>query len=120
MRAELRLLKILGLCHLLPFITSSVGAQTANFFYVNSNNLLLADQLGRRPFTLPPNMPLECVRLLRGAFEKMLIDASFLKATAAPNLDIDVLPGFEVQSMRDNLYDISPELIELACQPITP
>jgi hypothetical protein len=114
----MRLLATLGLCHLLPFITSSVGAQTADSFYVNRNDLLLADQLWRRPFTLPPDMPLERVLLLREAFEKMSIDASFLKATAALNLDIDVLPGVEVQFMRDNLYDIPPELIELACQPV--
>ncbi len=120
MRADMRLLRTLGLCHLLPFITTSVGAQTTDASYVNRNDLLLADQLWGSPFTLPPNMPLERVRLLREAFEKMSIDASFLKETAALNLDIDVVPGVEVQFMRDNLYAIPPELIELACQPITP
>lgn len=83
-------------------------------------DLLLAGQLWGRPFALPPETPPERVRIMREAFDKMSSDAGFLKEAATLGLDIDILPGLEMQSMLEKLYGLPPDLVELARQSITP
>lgn len=83
-------------------------------------DLLLAGQLWGRPFALPPDTPADRVRIMREAFDKMSADAGFLKEAASIGLDIDVLSGLEMQSMLERLYNLPPDLIELARQSITP
>jgi hypothetical protein len=50
----------------------------------------------------------------------MSSDAGFLKEAATLGLDIDILPGLEMQSMLEKLYGLPPDLVELARQSITP
>jgi hypothetical protein len=83
-------------------------------------DLLLAAQLWGRPFTLPPGVAADRVALMRKAFDAMSADEIFLKEAVKLNLDIDILPGLEMQAMLEQLYALPPDVVELARRSITP
>jgi tripartite-type tricarboxylate transporter receptor subunit TctC len=83
-------------------------------------DLLLAAQLWGRPFTLPPGVTGDRVAIMRKAFDVMSADEMFLREAVKLNLDIDILPGLEMQAMLEQLYALPPDVIELARKSITP
>jgi hypothetical protein len=57
---------------------------------------------------------------MRKAFDAMSADEMFLREAVKLNLDIDILPGLEMQAMLEQLYALPPDVIELARKSITP
>ena len=65
------------------------------------------------PMFAPPGVPAERVQELRMAFEAMLKDPQFLADAAKQNMDIDLVPGTELQRLVGELYATPPEVIEI-------
>jgi tripartite-type tricarboxylate transporter receptor subunit TctC len=68
--------------------------------------------IGRSIFTTP-NVPADRVALLRGAFDSMLKDAEFIADANKLNLDIESLPGRELQAYFANV-SFEPSLVARA------
>jgi tripartite-type tricarboxylate transporter receptor subunit TctC len=56
-----------------------------------------------RSFMTTPNVPADRVALLRNAFDSMLTDEEFIADAAKLNLDIESLPGGELQAYFSNV-----------------
>ncbi|MBI4522828.1 MAG: hypothetical protein HY695_03330 [Deltaproteobacteria bacterium] len=64
-----------------------------------------------RPYVVPPGTPKERVQVLRKAFMDMLKDPAFLAEAKKSNLDLDPLPGEEVEKIVSQLFKLSPTLL---------
>jgi tripartite-type tricarboxylate transporter receptor subunit TctC len=60
----------------------------------------------------PPGVPAERLAELRTAFEAMLKDPQFLADAKKQNMDVDLVPGTELQRLTSELYATPPEVIE--------
>ncbi len=60
-------------------------------------------QMGR-PFFAPPGVPAERVELLRKAFDATMKDPAFIAEAAQLHLELNPLPGSEVQALIERLY----------------
>lgn len=58
-----------------------------------------------RPFFAPPNVPADRVKALRAAFASMIKDKAFLEEARKLNLDIDFVPGEELQKIVADIID---------------
>ena len=58
-----------------------------------------------RPFFAPPNVPADRVKALRAAFAAMIKDKAFLEEARKLNLDIDFVPGEELQKIVADIID---------------
>jgi tripartite-type tricarboxylate transporter receptor subunit TctC len=67
-----------------------------------------------RPYVLPPGVPADRVEAYRRAFEATMKDPEFLEEAAKIKLNIDPLPGAEVQKIVEQIYSTPPELVERA------
>jgi tripartite-type tricarboxylate transporter receptor subunit TctC len=65
-----------------------------------------------RPFAGPPNIPAERLTVLRRGFEAMAKDAEFLAAAKRQDIEIDLTPGEEVQTVVAAIIATPPEIIE--------
>jgi tripartite-type tricarboxylate transporter receptor subunit TctC len=65
------------------------------------------------PMFAPPGVPAERVQELRKAFETMLKDPQFLADAAKQNMDIDLVPGAELQKLVNELYTTTPDVLEI-------
>ena len=65
------------------------------------------------PMFAPPGVPTERVQELRKAFEAMLKDPQFLADAAKQNMDIDLVPGAELQKLVNELYTTTPDVLEI-------
>jgi tripartite-type tricarboxylate transporter receptor subunit TctC len=74
---------------------------------------LESDAVFAWPMFAPPGVPAERVQELRTAFEAMLKDPQFLADAAKQNMDIDLVPGTELQRLVGELYATPPEVIEI-------
>jgi len=66
-----------------------------------------------RPFVGPPEMPKARVAALRNAFMATMKDPAFLKDAKKRRLEIDPIPGEEVEKLVKELYDTPAELARL-------
>jgi tripartite-type tricarboxylate transporter receptor subunit TctC len=73
---------------------------------------LFATQEMGRPFATPPGVPEDRIAALRQAFDQTMRDPEFLEAARQSNLDIDPIPGTEVQAIMERLYGTPREVIE--------
>jgi tripartite-type tricarboxylate transporter receptor subunit TctC len=73
---------------------------------------LFATQEMGRPLATPPGVPEDRVVALRQAFDETMRDPEFLEAARRANLDIDPIPGAEVQAIMERLYKTPHEVIE--------
>jgi tripartite-type tricarboxylate transporter receptor subunit TctC len=64
-----------------------------------------------RPFTLPPGVPKERVRILRTAFEEMQKDKAFLAEADKMKLTIEPVTGDELTRMIHDLFALDPTLL---------
>jgi hypothetical protein len=64
-----------------------------------------------RPYLLPPGVPSERSAALRKAFAETLADNEFRAEAKRMRLDVDAVPGAEVQSTIARLYAAPPKLI---------
>jgi hypothetical protein len=74
---------------------------------------LESDAVFAWPMFAPPGTPAERVRELRAAFEAMLKDPQFLADAAKQNMDIDLVPGTELQRLVGELYATPQEVLEI-------
>ncbi len=63
-----------------------------------------------RPYVLPPGTPKDRVQLLRRAFLDTMKDPDFLADTKKSRLDVDPLPGEEVERIVAALFKLGPGL----------
>jgi tripartite-type tricarboxylate transporter receptor subunit TctC len=72
--------------------------------------LLSAPTTIGRPFFAPPNVPADRVKALRAAFASMIKDKAFLEEAQKLNLDIDFVPGEELQKIVADIIDAPAEV----------
>lgn len=66
----------------------------------------------QRPYSLPPGVPEERVKLLRTAFMDTLKDPAFLKEAKGARIDVDPIDGMTTTKMFGELYDLSPQFVK--------
>lgn len=67
-----------------------------------------------RPYVLPPGVPADRVAAYRKAFDETMKDPEFLADAKKLRLDINPLPGVEVQKIVEELYKTPPALAQKA------
>ena len=67
-----------------------------------------------RAFMAGPRVPPERVALLRAAFDSMMLDPELLREMNAKNLEIDYMPGDELQALARGVGRMSPEVVAKA------
>jgi tripartite-type tricarboxylate transporter receptor subunit TctC len=73
---------------------------------------LYATQEMGRPFAAPPEIPEDRKVALRRAFDDTMRDPEFLEAARRSLLDIDPIPGTEVQAIMERLYQTPRAIID--------
>lgn len=73
--------------------------------------VLNATEIGASFFTTP-NAPADRVAALRAAFDATMKDAELMKDAEKMRVDIQPLPGAEVQKLIAGVADLSPDLVE--------
>lgn len=76
--------------------------------------LVYSQTIFGRPYVLAPETPGERVAALRKAFMAALGDKQLLADAAKMHVDIDPVPGDELQSLIAKIYATPPELVERA------
>ena len=64
-----------------------------------------------RPYFIPPDVPPARAAALRKAFADTMADPEFKTEAKRLRLDVDTVPGAEVQATIDRIYAATPELI---------
>jgi len=64
----------------------------------------------QRPWSLPPNAPKERLEILRKAFAATLRDPDFLAEAKKSKLDIEPVPGEEIEGYVKEIYSMSPQV----------
>ncbi|MBI4489934.1 MAG: hypothetical protein HY694_12675 [Deltaproteobacteria bacterium] len=64
-----------------------------------------------RPYFLPPGTPKERVHILRKAFMDTLKDADFVAEANKAKLDIDPVPGEELERLVADLFKLDPPMV---------
>jgi tripartite-type tricarboxylate transporter receptor subunit TctC len=72
-----------------------------------------------RPFVMPPGVPADRVAALRKAFVVALNDKALRDEAAKMQLDVDPMPGDELQTLVASLYATPPHLVERARQALS-
>jgi len=67
-----------------------------------------------RPFFMPPGTPKPLVQVMRRAFDATLKDAAFLVDAEKARLELDPVPGAQVEAMIRQVYAMSEPLIRRA------
>jgi tripartite-type tricarboxylate transporter receptor subunit TctC len=92
-------------------LENAFGRVTSKIDKAVVSALLTENSLGR-PYVAPPGVPSERVQLLRRAFTQVLQDAKFLDEANRLNLEIDPLPGEEVEKVVKELSNLPREARE--------
>jgi tripartite-type tricarboxylate transporter receptor subunit TctC len=64
-----------------------------------------------RPYLLPPGVPEDRVAVLRRAFADTMVDPDYVAEAKKMRLDVDAVPGAEVQDAVSKVYAATPELV---------
>jgi tripartite-type tricarboxylate transporter receptor subunit TctC len=67
-----------------------------------------------RSLLIPPDVPADRVAALRAGFNAMVKDASFRAEADKLQMEIDPLPGEDMQSLIAQTFDMSPALVQRA------
>lgn len=73
-----------------------------------------------RPYFLPPGTPKDRVQLLRRAFSDTLKDPEFLAEAKKTNLDIEPVPGEEMEKVVAGLFKLEPGMIAKLKEVLVP
>ena len=76
--------------------------------------LILARQTTGRPIVAPPGVPSERVQALRDAFMTTMGNRDFINEAAKAQLEIEAVPGLEVQDLVTEAYATPQPLVERA------
>jgi len=71
--------------------------------------LFLAQKSAARPVVAPPGIPADRVKAIRAAFDKMIVDADFLKDATQAKLDIDPAPAAAIERVIEIFAKTSEE-----------
>jgi tripartite-type tricarboxylate transporter receptor subunit TctC len=82
--------------------------------------LVFSQGIFGRPYVLPPGVPPERVAALRQAFVAALNDKALRAEAAKMQLDIEPMPGDELQALVASLYATPPHLVERARHALSP
>ena len=88
------------------------------FDYIKSEDdrrtaeLLLAPQVGGRPFIAPPGVPADRLAALRKAFEATMRDPDFLAEAARRKLEVQFVGGEEIAAIVARASTNPPEIVE--------
>jgi tripartite-type tricarboxylate transporter receptor subunit TctC len=77
-------------------------------------NVIFSQLAFGRPYVLPPGVPADRVEAYRKAFDATMKDPEFLAEAAKIKLNIDPLPGAEVQTIVEQIYATPPAQVERA------
>ena len=80
--------------------------------------LVFSRQVIGRPFIAPPGLDAETVRILRKAFDDTMKDPAFLAEMQKANLEVNPIPGEEVQKLIERLFKTPPAVLARAKQII--
>lgn len=72
-----------------------------------------SEKIGRS-FTAPPDMPAQRVAELRAAYAATMQDPGFLADAKVANVDLDPMPGAELQTIIAKFFDYPPALVAKA------
>jgi len=72
--------------------------------------LLYSQGVFGRPYVLPPGVPAERVAALRKAFMQALADKALLAEAEKMKLDIDAMPGEDLQALVTKLFALPPSI----------
>jgi tripartite-type tricarboxylate transporter receptor subunit TctC len=78
--------------------------------------LIFARQVMGRPFLAPPGIPPERAAVLRQAFMDTMKDPAFLADADKSQLEVNPVPGDEVQKLVGEIYRTPPEVAKKAAQ----
>ena len=67
-----------------------------------------------RSFAAPPGIPADRLEALRQAFMESMKDRDFLNLTEKSRLEVDAMPGQEVEDFLRRIYSVSPEDVATA------
>lgn len=74
--------------------------------------LLFATQEFGRPYVAPPGTPDDIAKILQTSFMATMKDPTFLADAKKRRLDIDPMPGDEIQDLVEELYKTPPAVVE--------
>lgn len=80
--------------------------------------LVFSRQVIGRPFIAPPGLDAETVGILRKAFDDTMRDPAFLAEMQKANLEVNPIPGEEVQKLIGRLFTTPPAVLDRAKQII--
>jgi tripartite-type tricarboxylate transporter receptor subunit TctC len=81
---------------------------------------VLSRQNMARPFAAPPGIPADRAKALRKAFEETLHDLEFIEEAKGRGLEVNPVPGAEIDKLIDDLYKTPPAVIAQAKAAVTP
>ena len=78
--------------------------------------LVFSRQVVGRPFVAPPGLAPDVTAVLRKAFDDTMRDPAFLAEMEKANLEINPVPGHEVEALITRLFATPPAVVERAKQ----
>jgi tripartite-type tricarboxylate transporter receptor subunit TctC len=81
--------------------------------------LVFSQGIFGRPYVLPPGVPADRVSALRKAFVTALNDKELRAEADKMHLDVDPMPGDELQKLVSDLYATPPHLVQRARQALS-
>ena len=91
----------------LPLVTNFAKSDTDRQVL----ELILYGGLWGRPFATAPDVPQDRVVALRKAFIEMTKDREFLAEAKKLDLDLDIMPGAQIDEILAKAYGSSPEIL---------
>ena len=82
--------------------------------------LVVSQQVFSRPHVVAPETPAERVKLLRAAYDAVMVDAQFLADAEKARLDISPSPGAKLQQLVESVYATPAATVERARAIILP
>jgi tripartite-type tricarboxylate transporter receptor subunit TctC len=80
--------------------------------------LIFGRQSVARPYATAPGVPADRVAALRKAFDDTMKDPAFLAEAEKTKLEVEPVPGQEVQDLVAELYQSSPEVVKIAAEAV--
>ena len=81
--------------------------------------LVYTQELFGRPYVLPPGVPDDRVAALRRAFMETMHDPELRAEAAKMRVDVDAIPGDEIQALVAGMYATPRAIVERAKQALT-